>query len=267
MQGERGDADAPRRRRHRRCAGAARGARRAGRAQGRTARSRQWHAGDRRRRPARPFGGEQQVDAPRGVAYGDDMRRIDVDLLEAHQALERAQLVDLHLDVADLQQVVGRRVDDFDSGRADDARDLERQLGALLEGDDDVGVQRRRAQLRRQAARQVAEVGRDREAVELDAQLAVAALGERRRRAGRIEAAAVEREGEVRLDLDLALRRQRADEGDRQLQVADAMRRRERPVDEVGSAAGEDDVVDGEARRLGGRRQRAARRSSTSSTS
>ena len=165
--------------------------------------------------PRRRLGGEQQVDTPRGVARRDDVRRVDVDLLQAHQPLERAQLVDLHLDVADLQQVVRRRVDDFDAARADDAGDLERQLRPLLEGDDEVGVQRRRAQLRRQAARQVAEVGRDREAVELQVQLAVAALGERRRRAGRIEVAAVEREGEVRLDLDLALGRQRADERNR----------------------------------------------------
>jgi hypothetical protein len=79
--------------------------------------------------------------------------------------------------------------------------------------------------------------------------LAVAALGERRRRGGRIEAAAVEREREVRLDLDLALRGQRADERNRELELANAVRRRQRPVDEVGTAAADDDVVDREARR------------------
>ena len=237
VQRQRGDADAPRRRRcgRRRHAGTARCGRRARRAcracptcGQRRARSayraaraarRQRHAGDGRRRAARPFRGEEQVDVPRGVARGDDVRRVDVDLLQSNQPLERAQLVDPHLDVADLEQLVRRRVDDLDAGRADDAGDVERELGPLLEGDDDVGVQRRRAQLRRQAARQVAEVGRDHEAVELQVQLAVAALGERRRRAGRIEAAAVEGEGEVRLDLDLALRRQRADEGNRQLEA------------------------------------------------
>jgi hypothetical protein len=97
---ERGDADAPGRRRRCRCARAARRSRRAGGARSGTARARQRHARDRRRRPARRLGGEQEVDVPRRVAGGDDVRRVDVDVLQTHQALEWTQLVDLHLDVS-----------------------------------------------------------------------------------------------------------------------------------------------------------------------
>ena len=232
-------------------------ARRGGAGGGARRRGRQRQPGDGARTARRRRGGEQEVDPAVGVASGDDVRRVDVDALDADPPFERAQLVDHDLDVAHLEQLGRRGVDHFDAARADRARDLERQPRPLLEGDDEVGAERRRAQLHRQAARHVAEPGRDRKAVEAEVDLAVASFGERRRRGGRIEAAAVEREAEVRLDLDLAFRRQRADERNRELELADTMRRRQRPVDEVDGAATDDDVVNGETRRFARRLARA----------
>ena len=112
--------------------------------------------------PDRRLGGEQQVDPAGRIANRDDVRRVDVDALDAHPPFERAKLVDRDLDVAHLEQLGRCSVDHFDAVRADRARDLQRQLRPLLEGDDEVGAQRRRAQLRRQAAWQIAEPGRDR---------------------------------------------------------------------------------------------------------
>ena len=102
----------------------------------------------------------------------------------------------------------------------------------------------------RQALRQVAEPRPDIEAVEPDLHRAGAALGERRGDGGRIEAAAVEGEGQPRLDIDLALRGQGAQEGHAELEVAQPMRRLQRLVDEVRRAAVDDDVVQRELRRL-----------------
>jgi len=106
---------------------------------------------------------------------------------------------------SDVEELLRGPVDDLETARRDAAREVQPQLRAPLEGDQQVDAEGGRAQLRRQATRHVAEVGCDVEVVELDAQLAIAALGIRRRRTGRIEATAVDREHEVRLDLDLAL--------------------------------------------------------------
>src|ERR1019366_5160599 len=76
---------------------------------------------------------------------------------------------------------------------------------------------------------------------------ALAALVPGRRRGGRIETAAVELEREMRLDLHLALGRQRAEEGNAELEVANAVRRVYRRVGEVDRARAHHDVVHGEA--------------------
>ena len=75
------------------------------------------------------------------------MLRVDLDALDANAPLERPQLVDLDLDVADLQQLRRGGIDHFDAPSSDRSRDLERQLRPLLEGDDQIGAERRRAQL------------------------------------------------------------------------------------------------------------------------
>ena len=60
----------------------------------------------------------------------------------------------------------------------------------------------------------------------------------------------------MRLDLDVALRRQRADERHGEVEPADAMRRVQRCIDEVDLAVLDDDVVEREMRRLATRRLR-----------
>ena len=112
---ERGDARLPRRRRRARCR---RRARRCGARGGAGCGRRQRQARDGARRARRRLGGEQQVDATGGVAHRDDVRRVDLDAPDANAPLERPQLVDLHLDVADLQQLRRGGIDHFDAARS-----------------------------------------------------------------------------------------------------------------------------------------------------
>ena len=208
-------------------------------------------AGRRRRRARnRRCGGEHQVDLAGSAAHADQVRRVDLDAAQGDALLERPQRVDGDLDAADAQQLLRPGIHHLEAGRAHRAADVQRQLRPLLEGDAQVDGERRGAELHRQAARQVAEEGNDVEAFDADAQLAIAALRERRRRARGVEAAAVEGEREPRLDLHLALGWQRADEGHAELDRAQPVVRLQRLVDEVGAAVADDDVVHGEAGRL-----------------
>ena len=178
------------------------------------------------------------------------MRRIDVDPRQLGDPLERPKVVDPHLDAAGPEQVVHLGIGHLQVGHADLAGEAERELRPLLERQRQVGAHEGRLQPHRQALRQIAEPRSDIEALEPDLHRAGAALGERRGDGGRIEAAAVEGEGQPRLDTDLALRRQGAQEGHTELEVAQPMRRLQRLVDEVGRAAVDDDVVQRELRRL-----------------
>ena len=171
------------------------------------------------------------------------MRRNDIDAAQPHQLLERPQLVDGDGDAADIEQIVRARIRHLDAADADVAADAQRQLRLLLERELQIGLEHRRTQLHRQPLGDIAEPGRDVEALERQVRRARNGGVERRRRGAGIEAAAVEREGQPRLDLDLALRRQRADKRHAEVELADAMRRLHRHVGEVGAAMHDDDVV------------------------
>ena len=171
------------------------------------------------------------------------MRRLDLDPGQLDDALERPQILDPDLDAADLQQVLRLSVGHFQVAHADAAAHAQAQGRALLERQRQVGAEQGRLQPHRQALRQVAEPGRDVETIELDLGFAGTALAERRRCGRRIEAAAVEREGQPRLDLDLALRGQRADERHAEGELAHLVRGGHRHIHEIGAAAAHDDVV------------------------
>ena len=77
--------------------------------------------------------------------------------------------------------------------------------GRLFEGDLYVGVEQRALQAKRQAGRQIPEVGLQVEITELDSRVGLARLGKRCGFGGGVKAAAVELEGQARRGLDLAL--------------------------------------------------------------
>ena len=154
------------------------------------------------------------------------------------------------MDATSLEQRRRCRVGQRKTTGIDRAAHPQRELGPLLKGDVQLSAQQGRAQGHGQAARHVAEPARDVDLLQRQAQRAFAAFAERRGHGRRFEAAAVEREGEQRLDAHLSLRRQRADERHGQLERAQLVGGLHRCVGEVGAAVREHDVVHGEACRL-----------------
>ena len=188
------------------------------------------------------------------------MRRLDLDSAELDQPFERPKLVDHHMDAAGFEQWRRGRVGQREPAHVDRAAHAQRELWPLLEGDVQLAAQQGRTQGHRQPARHVAEPAREVDLLQREAQRAFAAIAERRGLGRRFEAAAIEREGEQRLDAHLPLGRQRADEGHGQLELAQLVRGLHRRVGEIGAAVREHDVVHRKARRL-----RAARRSGDAS--
>ena len=115
-------------------------------------------------------------------------------------------------------------------------------------------MQHRAVQPEGQARRPVSQVGTQVQATELDAGVGLVGLGEGRALGGRVKAAAIELERQMRRGLDLALGLEVAQKRHGKVQRPQLMGLAHGLVDKVQLAADEREVVKGKARGLTGRR-------------
>ncbi|MNP96407.1 hypothetical protein D3C85_89850 [compost metagenome] len=217
--------------------------------------------GQRRRlfgRAGRRVGGHQ-VELAGGVARHHQLRLGQRDLAQVEHRLQRSHVGQRQLERVEAQQVATARVAQLGAMGLDRAGDLQADGVGLLEIDLQVGIEAAGLQLHRQAAGDVAQVRHEVEPLELHVGVGLAALRERGREGGRVELAAVEREGQLGLGLDLALGGEVAQERHVQHEAAQLVPALDGLVVEVDRAVLDRDVVDREARGLGLRIGRRAR--------
>jgi len=168
-------------------------------------------------------------------------------MLQAHHLLQRAHIGHVDLQALVAQQVGALAVGNVHTAGLHGAAQLHGHARVLFKGDFHICIQRGAQHLDRQIGRQVAQVGREVQAIQPDLRVGFAGLCKRCALGGGVKPAAVERECQVGLDLHLALRRQGADERHFQRQRAHLVRLADGVVDEVDAAARERQVVQRQA--------------------
>ena len=126
-------------------------------------------------------------------------------------------------------------------------------LWRLLKRHLDVGIQHAALQPDRQAGRPVRQVGAQVQATQRDLRVGLARLGKGRALGGRVKAAAVELEGQMRRRLDVALGSKVAQKGHGKIELAQLVRLAHGLVHIVKPATAEHEVVERKLRRFASR--------------
>ena len=187
-------------------------------------------------------------------------RPAQLDRAQGQPALQRSQLVQFEFERVEGQPLGPLGIDRLQPAQRQVAADAQRGGAGLRERGAQVGVQRGRLQPQRQRRRQVGQVGLQVERLQLQAGFGLARGIERQCLRARVEGAAIDHEGQLRLHLDLARRRQAAQKRQRQPQLAHLVLPAGRAVVEVDAPVGQLDVVERKARQRRGFGRRRPRR-------